>query len=388
MTSATPPPRSAVERSLPRDAYIAESHYERERERIFHREWFCVGRAEALPNPGDYLLCDVAGESVIVLRARDGELRAHYNLCRHRGSRLSLADPRPATCSAVTPTDTFRGVIMCPYHAWSYEFDGSVRNAPFLEEADDFRKQDFGLFPVGVASWGGFIFLNLTPDVARERAYTVAEQLGPIARRVERYPLADLRTARRIVYHVAANWKVIAENYNECYHCAGVHPELCRIVPAFKQNGGAGLDWEHGIPQAEGTFTFTFTGHSDRAPFPGLAPEEQVRHKGELIYPNLMLSLSADHAAAFVLLPDGPERTTVVCDFLFHPSEIARPSFDPSDAVEFWALVNRQDWRICEAVQQGMRSRMFTSGYYAPMEDASLDIRRYLDEHLNEGVKG
>ncbi|HET9221976.1 MAG TPA: Rieske (2Fe-2S) protein, partial [Roseiflexaceae bacterium] len=192
MTSATPPPRSAVERSLPRDSYIAESHYERERERIFHREWFCVGRAEALPNPGDYLLCDVAGESVIVVRARDGELRAHYNLCRHRGSRLSLADPRPATCSAIAPTDTFRGVIMCPYHAWSYEFDGSVRNAPFLEEADDFRKQDFGLFPVGVAGWGGFIFLNLVPDAARERGYTLAEQLGAIARRVERYPLADL----------------------------------------------------------------------------------------------------------------------------------------------------------------------------------------------------
>src|SRR5262245_52238484 len=209
MTGPTP---HSAERSLPRDAYIAEAHYQRECERIFHREWFCAGRAEALPNPGDYLLCDVAGESVIVVRARDGELRAHYNLCRHRGSRLTLADPRPAACSAVMPTGTFRGVIMCPYHAWSYELDGAVRNAPFLEEADDFRKQGFGLYPVGVASWGGFIFLNLTPDEAGARGYTLAEQLGPIPQRIERYPLADLRIARRIVYHVAANWKVIAEN--------------------------------------------------------------------------------------------------------------------------------------------------------------------------------
>jgi Rieske 2Fe-2S family protein len=153
-------------------------------------------------------------------------------------------------------------------------------------------------------------------------------------------------------------------------------------VPAFKQRGGAGLDWENGIPQAEGTFTFTFSGRSDRQPFPDLSPEEQVRHKGELIYPNLMLSLSADHAAAFILLPGGPGRTTIVCDSLFHPHEIAKPTFDPGDAVEFWDLVNRQDWVVCEAVQQGMSSRMFDHGYYAPMEDASLDIRRYLDARL------
>jgi glycine betaine catabolism A len=378
-----PTPRSAVERSLPRDAYLAEAHYAHERERIFFREWFCVGRAEALPNSGDYLLCDVAGESVIVVRARDGALRAHYNLCRHRGSRLALDDPRPAPCSVVAPTGTFRGVIICPYHAWSYELDGAVRNAPFLDESDDFRKAEFALYPVGVATWGGFIFLNLTPDETTARGYTLGEQLGPIAQRIERYPLAELRTARRLVYDVAANWKVIAENYNECYHCAGVHPELCRIVPAFKRRGGAELDWENGIPQAEGTFTFTFSGRSDRSPFPGLSPEEQVRHKGELIYPNLMISLSAEHAAAFTLLPDGPSRTTIVCDFLFHPLEIAKPSFDPGDAVEFWDLVNRQDWTICEAVQQGMRSRVFSSGYYAPMEDASLDIRRYLDQHMS-----
>jgi glycine betaine catabolism A len=110
-----------------------------------------------------------------VVRGRDVQLRAHYNLCRHRGSRLSLADPRPLTCSAVAPSYTFRGVIMCPYHTWSYELDGSVRNAPFLEQANDFRKQDFGLYPVGVASWGGFIFLNLTPDDAGARGYTLTE---------------------------------------------------------------------------------------------------------------------------------------------------------------------------------------------------------------------
>jgi Rieske 2Fe-2S family protein len=107
-----------------------------------------------------------------------------------------------------------------------------------------------------------------------------------------------------------------------------------------------------------------------------------VRHKGELIYPNLMLSASMDHAAAFTLLPRNAGHTTIVCDFLFHPTEIAKTSFDPMDAVEFWDLVNRQDWTVCEGVQRGMHSRRFTHGYYAPMENASLDIRRYVTERV------
>jgi Rieske 2Fe-2S family protein len=161
-----------------------------------------------------------------------------------------------------------------------------------------------------------------------------------------------------------------------------VHPELCKVVPQFKVRGGSELDWERGVPHRDGAWTFTFSGTTDRAPFPGLGEDELTRHKGELIYPNFMISLSADHVAAFTLWPEAPERTAVVCDFLFHPDEIARPSFDPSDAVEFWDLVNRQDWQICEGVQRGMRARVFSSGFYAPMESWSLDIRRYVGEKL------
>jgi Rieske 2Fe-2S family protein len=177
---------------------------------------------------------------------------------------------------------------------------------------------------------------------------------------------------------VDANWKVIAENYNECYHCAGIHPELCEVVPAFKRDGGAGLPWEEGIPHREGAFTFTRSGTTARGPFPGLSEGEKVRHKGELVYPNLFLSLSADHVAAFILWPEGPGRTRIYCDFLFHPEEMAKPSFDPSDAVDFWDLINRQDWEICADVQRGMCSRAHKVGYYAPMEEMSLDIRRYV----------
>jgi len=361
-----------MERTLHRDFYFSEDIYRREVERIFAREWFCVGRVEDWPGSGDYQAIDVLGESVLVVRTREGKLAAHYNVCRHRGSRLVPEGSR----------GSFTGAIRCPYHSWTYSLDGSLRAAPFLDEEAGFGRADLSLYPVGVESWGGFVFLNLTPAEASARGHTLSAQLGPVPERLQRYPLAELRSGRRIEYEVAANWKVMLENYNECYHCGPVHPELCRLVPAFKQGGGSELDWERGIPHRDGAWTFTETGTSNRRPFEGLNDDERVRHKGELIYPNLMVSLSADHVTAYTIWPHDPGRTRIVCDFLFHPSELVRPEFDPADAVNFWDRVNHQDWAICENVQRGMRSRVFQYGYYAPMESASLDIRRYVAEKL------
>lgn len=363
-----------MEQTLPREAYVDQGWFERERDRIFARQWFCVGRVEEIPEPGDHVVCDVTGESVIVVRTRDGSLAAHTNLCRHRGSRLSDAPGKPSQ-EAIGPAGSFTGAIQCPYHAWTYSFDGRLRAAPFLDERDGLRKEDLALHPIGVEEWRGFIWVHLDPDAADPLSGQFQEDEHYLAR----YPLDDLRAAVRIVYRVSANWKAIVENYNECYHCGPVHPELVELVPAFKTRGGSDLDWEDGIPHREGAWTFTRTGTTEREPFPGLTQEEIERHKGQLIYPNVMLSVSADHIAAFTLWPHGPASTTVVCDFLFHVDEMAKPGFDPSDAVEFWDVVNRQDWRICELVQAGMSSRRFTTGYYAPMEDYAKDVRRYLE---------
>jgi Rieske 2Fe-2S family protein len=376
--------RTPLEKSLPRECYVSPRVFDVERERIFYREWFCAGREETLPRTGDVLVLDVAGESVLVVRTRTGDLRASYNVCRHRGTRLLDAPDGPAASDG--PTAQLAGTIRCPYHAWTYGLDGELLAAPHLGALDASDKAAFSLYPVGLETWGGFVFVHLTPG-GTEPGGSLRERLGAIPDRLARYPLSRLRSARRIVYDVGANWKVLAENYNECYHCGPVHPELCEVVPAFKERGGADLRWEDGIPHREGAWTFTRTGTTDRRPFPDLTPEERVRHKGELIYPNLFLSLSPDHVAAFVLWPLGPDRTRVACDFLFHPDEIARPEFDPSDAVDFWDLVNRQDWAVCERVQAGMSSRAFREGYYGPMEDMSLDIRRYVRERLG-GIPG
>ena len=376
----------ALERTLPREAYFADAVWQLEKERIFAHEWMCGGREEQLPAAGDYLVLDLAGESVLVVRTKDGLLRGYYNTCRHRGCRLVLAAPAAAPEAIPAPAGRFGSGIRCPYHSWTYSLDGDLRTAPFLEDDDAFRREDFPLWPVGLETWGGFFFVNLSPLEAAAENRTLLRQLGAVPERLVRYPLAELRTARRIVYEVRANWKVLLENYNECYHCAGVHPELCKVVPAFKQRGGAELDWDRGIPHREGAWTFTRSGTTTRAPFPGLSDDERVLHKGELVYPNFLISLSADHVAAFIVQSRGPERTTVACDFLFHPEEMTKPGFDPSDAVEFWDLVNRQDWTICEGVQDGMRARVFAHGYYAPMESSSLDIRRYIRERLGDAL--
>jgi glycine betaine catabolism A len=370
--------KSGLQKSLPSSCYLTEETFAQEKEQIFFREWICAGREEQLPNAGDHLVLEVLGESVLVVRTKQGELKAHYNVCRHRGARLCATE---TTCEGVQLTGgvTAAGTIRCPYHLWTYSLDGDLLSAPHLRESDGLRKEEFSLYPVGLQSWGGFFFLNLSPD---EAGRTLHQQLGPIPERVKRYPLAELRSARQISYDVAANWKVLAENYNECYHCAGVHPELCEVVPAFKERGGAHLDWDAGIDHREGAFTFTRSGTTNRAPFPTLNEQERVRHKGELVYPNFMLSLSPEHVASFVIWPIDAGHTRVVCDFLFHPQEMAKPDFDPNDAVEFWDLINRQDWAICERVQLGMRCRMHKFGYYAPMEDLSLDIRRYLSTRL------
>jgi Rieske 2Fe-2S family protein len=375
--------KTTLQKSLPSSYYHSDEIFSQEKEKIFCREWFCVAREEQLAHAGDYLVLDVAGESVLLVRTKDGGVKAHYNVCRHRGARLIPAAGDEAKYGVKLGGGVLGSSgLRCAYHQWTYGLDGKLLNAPFTREGEDFCKANFSLYPVAVDIWDGFILVNLSPEPAEREQRTLRSQFGEAMERVKRYPLGDLRIARRLTYEVQANWKIVMENYNECYHCGSVHPELCEIVPAFRQQGGAELEWERGIPHKEGAVTFTWTGKTNRAPFPGLNQEEKVRHKGELIYPNMMLSLACDHVAAFTLWPVGPRRTDIICDFLFHPEEMRKPDFDPADAVDFWDLVNRQDWAICERVQQGTSSRVQQFGYYAPMEDLSLDIRRYVLERL------
>jgi Rieske 2Fe-2S family protein len=194
-----------MERTLHRDFYLSDEIFRREREKIFYREWFCGGREEEIAQAGGYLVLDVAGESILVLRTREGRLAAYYNVCRHRGSRLL----------GQASKGTLPGAIRCPYHSWTYTLDGQLRTAPFLE-AQEITRSELNLFPVGIEAWGGFFFLNLSPADAAARHHRLTSHLG-----------------------------------------------LCPLVPAFKKRGGSELDCDRGIPHREGAWAFTETGTSD-----------------------------------------------------------------------------------------------------------------------------
>jgi Rieske 2Fe-2S family protein len=343
--------------TLPGRYYYDPDLYALEQERIFGTLWTCVGLAQTLGEPGDYLTTEVAGEPVLVVRGQDGVLRAFLNVCRHRGARL-CTEPRGCT-----------RVIQCPYHAWSYALDGRLIGAPNMRDATGFAPEDYSLLPVSLAVWEGMAWVNLTPDpppLESQLVPRIVERLGDFAT-FARYRIGALRVGATLTYDVRANWKLIVENFMECYHCAPVHPELSQLVPSFR----AGYAYQQGVGAtfAEGVETLTLTGKRTRPLLPGLHPEDDRTYYGMVLLPNVFVNLHPDYVVIHRLEPRGPDRTLVVCDILFAPDVVAAPDFDPSDAVEFWDLVNRQDWAMCERCQPSMRSRAYArGGIYAPIE--------------------
>jgi Rieske 2Fe-2S family protein len=363
----------ALQAALPREMYVDHDTWLVERETALFGQWFCIGRVDdlGLSTGSRVAVVDVAGESILVTRDEAGRLHGAYNVCRHRGSQIFPVVEEPTEATG-QPVACAASALRCPYHSWTYGLDGRLMRAPHTD-LEGFDVDEFRLNPVGVETWGGFVFVHLTP----ERATPLSEAVDRAGTTLANYGLGGLVTGATMTYRVASNYKVLLENYNECYHCGPVHPELCRLVPAFA-GGGTDLAWEDGVPHREGAWTFTMTGTTSRAPLPGLNETERERHKGELVFPNLMLSASADHVAAFLLLPRSFDRTDVVCSLLFAADEVSSGQFDPGDAGELWDLVNRQDWAVCESVQRGMSSRSYRHGWFAPMENDSLDIRGWL----------
>jgi Rieske 2Fe-2S family protein len=355
-------------------AYHDPASYARELDRIFERSWVCVGRAEHYPQPGSFRTVTLGRESVLVVRGRDGALRAFLNVCRHRGARLCPAE-----------SGQLRGSIQCRYHAWTYGLDGSLVGAPNLISAEAFDRSEHGLVPVALAEWMGLVWLNLSaaPGTVEEQVLpAIRERFGDEAT-FARYGMGNLRAAHTISYDVAANWKLCVENFMECYHCGPVHPELCRLIPSFR----SGVSYQNhtgvGSAFAADVEAFTASGQGNRPSLPGLLPEDDRLYFGLVLWPNVLLSLLPDHIIVHTLLPDGPARSKIVCDWLFDPETIAQPGFDPHDAVEVFDLVNRQDWEMCELTQQGMASRAYArGGVYVPSEHHIARFNQRVLEHL------
>jgi Rieske 2Fe-2S family protein len=340
-------------RMLPRAAYVDPAVFEWERRHIFS-SWLCVGYGADLAESGAQRAVAAGVGGVLLTRDDDGTVHAFANSCRHRGHEL-------LQCGESAK----RQSVVCPYHSWSYRLDGSLRNAPSLRNVASFDPSEFGLAPLRVVDWHGWLFVDSSGASGPFADHVAGTEdiVGP-------YRPEHLRIVARHEYTLACNWKVIAENYQECYHCATIHPELSRISPPTSgDNKQLAGQWMGGsmqlIPEAE---TMSLDGRSGGATIAGLSAAERRSVMYLVGYPNLLVSLHPDYVMTHLLTPLAVDRTHVECAWAFPPEVAEQPEFDPSYAVDFWDLTNRQDWAACESVQRGLSSPHAKPGPLAPEE--------------------
>ncbi len=263
-------------------------------------------------------------------------------------------------------------------HAWTYGLDGRLLGAPHMDDVLGFNKTDYSLHPVNVALWEGFIFVNLAEAGAltsilsqRERRkqdgfVSLEDWFAPLAGKFARWNLPSLRSARRIEYDVRANWKLIFQNYSECYHCLGVHPELSKISPHDSaENDLIEGPFLGGFMRIASDKSLTISGHTCALPVGDFGDEDFRFVFYYSIFPNMLMSLHPDYVMVHQLVPQSPGRTLIFCNWFFHPEAFEREDFKPEDAIEFWDMVNRQDWHVCELSQQGISSRAYVPGPYS-----------------------
>ena len=338
-------------RMLPRAAYVDPDVFDWEQRNIFSG-WHCVGHASDLEGVGAQRAVGSGANGILLVRDEDGIARAFANVCRHRGHEL-------LTCGATTKR---RGVV-CPYHSWSFKLNGELRKAPGF---DDLDHKEFGLTELRLVDWHGWLFVDPSG-----RDTDFAEHVAGTEEIISPYRPEDLTIVARHSYELATNWKVIAENYQECYHCSTIHPELSRISPPTSGDNvelpGA---WMGGsmflIDEAE---TMSLSGRSGGVAIKGLSSQELRTVMYLVGFPNLLVSLHPDYVMTHTMTPLAADRTHVECAWAFPKEAAEQPDFDPSYAVDFWDLTNRQDWTACESVQRGLSSPHAQPGPLAPEEE-------------------
>lgn len=365
--------------SLPAAWYYDPAQYARELEAIWYRDWICVGRAEDIRAAGDYVVVPVGEESLILTRDREGRPRAFHNTCRHRGSTL---------CPA--PNGRFAGGrIVCPYHAWAYGLSGELLSTPKMELPADFRRESYPLYAAAIDSWGGFLFVNLD----EKPSTSLAEFLGAEAEHLSRWPLADLVSVHREVSTLACNWKLFWENYSECYHCPGIHPELCRVMPLYREGllsyddsaaarppGDAG-DTRPRV--ATGHVTWTLDGQTKLPLIEGPSAADRALGVAFASFTaSLFVVAHPDYVRSVRIAPRGPGHVELTIDWLLPPGVAERHAGELEKMFELGRLVVAQDGRVCELNQQGLRSRRHRAGVLMPQEESLHEFHEWLRARL------
>lgn len=347
------------------DAYTSPEFFALEQERVFASGWVAVGFAADVATPGACVVVDVAGRSIIITRNRHGELRGLHNVCRHRATRLLDASTREVGR---------HGRIRCPYHSWTYDTDGRCLGTPLFEGSDvpqgqeaifdtssanGFDRADHGLLTVSVQTWGFLLFVHLDPAAA-----PLAESLGDLPERFAAYRLHEWAPHRHRTYDVAANYKLVGENFMEYYHLPWVHPELSR-VSKFSDH----YRWQ-GPGLYTGMCTTPVSRNTDAGGWDGLPPLSTLRGEDAdsgrfaWLFPNCALSVLPNHAFVLLNRPVAANRTVETAVLLTHPEAADSPDLQKGlDQLEkFWDLVNRQDLEIVEQVQLGLQDPAYRGG--------------------------
>jgi Rieske 2Fe-2S family protein len=351
---------------LPAEAYFDPRHYERELQRIWHRNWIYVCRSAELSTQRAFRTFELGDQKILLVRDDDGSLKGFHNTCRHRGALLCRESKGFLRTAA----------LVCPYHAWTYNLNGDLLRTSSKAHAQGFDVADYPLYQVKVHEWSGFIFVALSDDPpAFERLFDT-----PLSR-LDAWPLQDLVLAHTLEKTVNSNWKIFWENYNECLHCPSVHPRLSGLVPIY----GRGLLEERDDPRwsdhqaesdpkykgglREGAATWSNDGRVTGKEFPGLSAED--RRLGAVYMtglPSMFIVGHVDYVRVVRLLPLGPERTQMRVEYLFSPATLASPDFDMRNVVDFTNLVMTEDADVCELNQRGLHAGPHVRGVVMPEE--------------------
>ncbi|HEV8299175.1 MAG TPA: aromatic ring-hydroxylating dioxygenase subunit alpha [Acidimicrobiales bacterium] len=355
-------------KTLPPVVYTSEEFLDFERRALFDHEWLCVGRASSVPEPGDWFSVTINGEPLLVVRGKDGQVRALSAVCQHRG--MQVAEGSGNT-----------GTFTCPYHRWIYGLDGRLLGAPAMERTEDFDKKCYGLPNVRVELWQGFVFVNFDPD---------APALTPTLTRYEPF-LAHYELDRAVcpgtftLRDLPWNWKVMFENFNDGYHANRLH----RIIQDFCPSELAAfpVPWDdasnvifrtNGYIHIDGGFNPT--SKALMPIYPMLTEEERWRSTFALVPPTLCLGTAPDQVFFFLVRPKTACTIDVEIGYLFHPSALEHPMFDKlfamSDAgVQVFV---KQDQDATTKVQRGMKSRFAARGRYSWQEESHVQFNRWL----------
>ena len=360
--------------SLPARWFHDPEHYALEQKKIFARNWIHVGRMSDLA-PMTVRRVAVAGENLILVKDQQGNATCFHNTCRHRGSELCAAEETRLKAKLIT----------CPYHEWAYDLSGRLVRIPYATPTDDFKKEEHGLLQVNIKLWNGFIFVCLSeqpPD------FNLAPDLG--AHALDNWPMADLITGHTYVEQMACNWKIFWENYNECLHCPGLHPELCEAVPIYKKGVMARNELPDWTPDQAvatelrpGAQTWSLNGKPCGPEFPDLTGEERAHGQTFVtLWPTMYVVAHVDYVRAVSLRPLGPEVTELRAQWLFPEATLKAKDFDLENVTGFATRVMQQDAAGCAMNQRGLKSSAFKAGRLMPQEFDVYNFHQWVRKQL------